>query len=287
MAVALIEIDVAPRERRLAEVPQQRPLAQRELREAVRVELDHRRVVDPLEQPLSFARFPTPSPGARSAALSSRTASLAAPSQPVELRSGDHAAAARIRSSRSCTCSSRDPRDPAVIVAAGCQQPARRPRRRARAGRRHSRAARRSTSDGRRSGHLRGARRAAGGDAPNENQIAAATPAPAAAPLVRRPGPSSCAAATFTTAAASRSTKSPRLPPAPIVEVVVVAPGPNYVWIGGRWVWRVAAGCGRRATGRPVPTHAPSWVQGHWVHRHRALDLGRRPLALRSRRAGR
>jgi surface antigen len=26
-------------------------------------------------------------------------------------------------------------------------------------------------------------------------------------------------------------------PPAPLPETVVVAPGPNYVWVGGAWVW--------------------------------------------------
>ena len=30
----------------------------------------------------------------------------------------------------------------------------------------------------------------------------------------------------------------PQAPPAPIVETVTVAPDPNYVWVGGVWVWR-------------------------------------------------
>lgn len=38
-------------------------------------------------------------------------------------------------------------------------------------------------------------------------------------------------------------------PPAPQVEVVGVAPGPGYVWMGGYWGW---------VGGRHV------WVGGHW-----------------------
>lgn len=39
-------------------------------------------------------------------------------------------------------------------------------------------------------------------------------------------------------------------PPAPIVETVTVAPGRDYVWIGGYWAWH-----GRWA-----------WVSGRWAH---------------------
>jgi hypothetical protein len=38
-------------------------------------------------------------------------------------------------------------------------------------------------------------------------------------------------------------------PPAPIVETVTVSPGPDFVWIGGAWVWR----------GHWV------WEHGHWA----------------------
>lgn len=59
-------------------------------------------------------------------------------------------------------------------------------------------------------------------------------------------------------------------PPAPQVEVVPVAPGPEYVWmpgfwsvgVGGGWVW-----VGGHYGIRPRP-HAV-WVTGHWArHRH-------------------
>jgi hypothetical protein len=39
-------------------------------------------------------------------------------------------------------------------------------------------------------------------------------------------------------------------PPAPIVEVVTVSPGPAFVWIGGCWVWQ---------------DHWV-WERGHWAH---------------------
>jgi hypothetical protein len=55
-------------------------------------------------------------------------------------------------------------------------------------------------------------------------------------------------------------------PPAPIVERVVVAPGPGYVWVpgfyrwdGGRYIW-VAGHHVRPPRGRAV------WAPGHWTH---------------------
>ena len=41
-----------------------------------------------------------------------------------------------------------------------------------------------------------------------------------------------------------------RVMPAPLVEVIPVAPGPNYHWVPGHWVWY-----GRRWV----------WVRGHYV----------------------
>ena len=38
-------------------------------------------------------------------------------------------------------------------------------------------------------------------------------------------------------------------PPPPPVETVVVAPGPDYVWIGGEWVWKGRLVLGWRALG--------------------------------------
>jgi hypothetical protein len=47
---------------------------------------------------------------------------------------------------------------------------------------------------------------------------------------------------------ASASTIVQQAPPPPPVETVVVAPGPDYVWMDGEWIWN----------GRWF------WVGGHW-----------------------
>jgi hypothetical protein len=58
-------------------------------------------------------------------------------------------------------------------------------------------------------------------------------------------------------------------PPAPIVEVRTVAPGPRYVWIDGyhRWSGRAYAWVpGRWAAS---PRARAVWVPGRWVHERR------------------
>ncbi len=55
----------------------------------------------------------------------------------------------------------------------------------------------------------------------------------------------------------------PGPPPAPLVEVRGVVPGPGHVWIGGHWSW------GPRwvwvAGSWVVPPHPRAvWVPGHW-----------------------
>ena len=55
-------------------------------------------------------------------------------------------------------------------------------------------------------------------------------------------------------------------PPAPIVEVRAVRPGPRYVWVDGyqRWDGRAYAWVpGRWAL---PPRARTAWVPGHWVH---------------------
>jgi hypothetical protein len=54
-------------------------------------------------------------------------------------------------------------------------------------------------------------------------------------------------------------------PPAPQVETVIAAPGPDYVWVGGEWVWR---GRWVWAPGHWVygPRPGAVWVGGVWVH---------------------
>jgi hypothetical protein len=55
-------------------------------------------------------------------------------------------------------------------------------------------------------------------------------------------------------------------PPAPVVEVRTVSPGPRYVWVGGyhRWDGRAYVW----APGRWVvpPRHRTVWVPARWVH---------------------
>jgi hypothetical protein len=53
-------------------------------------------------------------------------------------------------------------------------------------------------------------------------------------------------------------------PPAPRQEVIVAAPGPDYVWIGGHWGWH---GHWVWESGRWDRRPGYSWVGGHWDHR--------------------
>ena len=65
-------------------------------------------------------------------------------------------------------------------------------------------------------------------------------------------------------------------PPAPIVEVVPVAPGPAYAWVPGYWSWNGRWVWVRGNWGfRPRP-HAV-WVSGRWVpHGHGYVWVGGR-----------
>jgi hypothetical protein len=60
-------------------------------------------------------------------------------------------------------------------------------------------------------------------------------------------------------------------PPAPVVERVVVAPGPGYVWTPGyyRWDGRAYVWMPGRHVLPPRP-HAV-WVPGHWGHERRGF----------------
>jgi hypothetical protein len=55
-------------------------------------------------------------------------------------------------------------------------------------------------------------------------------------------------------------------PPPAEVEVIGVAPGPDYVWIGGHHEWRGSAyvWVGGRWAARPH--RRARWVAGHWRH---------------------
>lgn len=52
-------------------------------------------------------------------------------------------------------------------------------------------------------------------------------------------------------------------PPPPPVDTVVIAPGPDYVWIGGEWVWNGGWFWVGGHWGYPPYPHAV-WVRGYW-----------------------
>lgn len=52
-------------------------------------------------------------------------------------------------------------------------------------------------------------------------------------------------------------------PPAPVEDVTVIAPGPDYVWIGGEWVWNGGWIWVSGHWGYPPYPHAV-WVRGYW-----------------------
>ncbi len=58
-------------------------------------------------------------------------------------------------------------------------------------------------------------------------------------------------------------------PPAPIVERVPVAPGPNYYWRPGWWRWNGTAYAWAPGAYVVRPFAGARWVAGHWVHRPR------------------
>jgi len=58
-------------------------------------------------------------------------------------------------------------------------------------------------------------------------------------------------------------------PPPPRAEIVTVAPGPGYIWVGGRWRWN-----GDAYYWVPGSWLAPAyghyrWVPGHWAENRR------------------
>ncbi|HTO86490.1 MAG TPA: YXWGXW repeat-containing protein [Thermoanaerobaculia bacterium] len=57
-------------------------------------------------------------------------------------------------------------------------------------------------------------------------------------------------------------------PPAPLVEVRAVSPGPGYVWIEGSWVWRANAYQWRAGRWERRPHAEAVWVAGSWRHAH-------------------
>ena len=57
-------------------------------------------------------------------------------------------------------------------------------------------------------------------------------------------------------------------PPPPQVEVVPVAPGPDYYWVPGYWYWASPGWIWIGGTWTIRPWHGAIWVHGGW-YRHR------------------
>jgi hypothetical protein len=57
-------------------------------------------------------------------------------------------------------------------------------------------------------------------------------------------------------------------PPEPQPEVVVGAPGPDYVWMGGYWNWNGVAWGWLPGRWALPPRHGAIWVGGRWDHRY-------------------
>jgi hypothetical protein len=53
-------------------------------------------------------------------------------------------------------------------------------------------------------------------------------------------------------------------PPAPKVEVRVVAPGPGYIWVGGYYRWHGGAYAWVPGKWALPPHPGAVWIPGHW-----------------------
>jgi hypothetical protein len=58
-------------------------------------------------------------------------------------------------------------------------------------------------------------------------------------------------------------------PPAPIVERIPAAPGPNYFWRAGWWRWSGNAYVWAPGAYVVRPYAGARWIAGHWVQRPR------------------
>jgi hypothetical protein len=61
---------------------------------------------------------------------------------------------------------------------------------------------------------------------------------------------------------------SDEAPPPPMTETVVgVAPGPDYIWIGGYWGWDHGRRVWMRGRWDHPPRHGAVWIAPRWEHR--------------------
>jgi hypothetical protein len=57
-------------------------------------------------------------------------------------------------------------------------------------------------------------------------------------------------------------------PPPPRREIVVVRPGPRYVWVPGYYRWAGGRYIWNRGYWALPPRHRAVWVPGYWTPRH-------------------
>jgi hypothetical protein len=89
--------------------------------------------------------------------------------------------------------------------------------------------------------------------APAQPQVPASpAPVPTPAPVVTMPS------------SPQPSVIVEQTPPAPRVEVIPVAPRPNYVWVSGCWSWRGARWVWIGGRWAPRPRPGAIWVDGYW-----------------------
>ena len=68
---------------------------------------------------------------------------------------------------------------------------------------------------------------------------------------------------------------APAAPPTAQVEVMPVAPGPEYYWTPGYWGWNGAVWVWVGGRWAPHPWHGAVWVGGHWArHGHGYVWVG-------------
>lgn len=65
-------------------------------------------------------------------------------------------------------------------------------------------------------------------------------------------------------------------PPAPLDDTVVgVAPGPDYVWVGGSWGWHNHSWQWQRGQWEHPPYRGAHWQAGHYDKGHHVFHAGR------------
>jgi len=94
-------------------------------------------------------------------------------------------------------------------------------------------------------------------------------PPPVATPPGAVPVATNIPAATVVIPTVTVTTVAPMAPPAPQVEVIPVAPSPDYVWVSGYWGWTGGAWVWIRGGWVVRPAVSAVWVNGYWARHGR------------------